>query len=151
MGNIKRILPIAVTLFAVSGFALWVASWSWTAQVTATAGSQPDTITCSIPIDITSDGNTTINCDYNNDNGSVNFTFDLTESLTSTSDNCNFESGKDIVWYVGINDADYQLVSDTENPTLSMGSGANTINVRANASPYRCGVNGTVEIQGTIQ
>jgi len=145
----KWTLPVwfilAIALSSSVGFAVWINGFSLTGLFTATSGSQGSAQTETWDVSLTSDDNVTNSFIYSNPDGSMLVSYELTDNITSTVGNCNYEPNKDIQFYLSYGGQEC-LLTEASPCDYTMVSGDNSINVTVDPHPNRCSLTGNYEI-----
>lgn len=153
MKGLQRLIAVVATLSAAGiATALWVGGISWSVTGSATTGSPQDSMTCSGNFDITSNDNATVTCVYDNPDGEIVMSFEMTDNMQSTDEACNYEQGEDLVMYVGEDwylDGSWKEITDYQNANITITSGTHNIVLKIVPSPNRCPLSGNLTITGT--
>jgi hypothetical protein len=146
--NKKWLVTTILMLCIGSVAALYMGGMSLTGSISATAGTQPSDVTCNYDfVNISSE--TTYDCVYDNTDGTITMQFICdTSGLSSTDGKCNYENGKDIKFWVGIDNADYSPCEST--PTKTITNGVHDISIKLEPHPNRCPVTGNYSVTGVI-
>lgn len=144
----KLILLMPILLIGALAVALWIGGFSFYGAFSTNSGTQPSSIVCEGDFNISSTGNFTNDCSYNNPDGLVTMEFSCDDSDIESIDNkCNYETGKDVIFYIE-KDGTLELCSD--NPQFELVSGLNNITIIAETHPNRCPLNGTISVDGIL-
>lgn len=138
MGSEKKLALVLTVLIALVGSgvsAIWLSGFRGDITGSVTSGIQQDLIVDEWNVSSATQGDYINNFSYFNGDGTIDMDFYCTDNTVSSDNNCNWEVDTDAILYV-YNGVGYELC--TNNPTLTLTPGNNTISVKISFSEYRC-------------
>jgi hypothetical protein len=86
---------------------------------------------------------------YTNSNGAKDMQFTLIEDIDSTDPLCTYEQGKDVRWYVKVDETgSFTEITESAPISLPIIEGTNTITVKLVYNPAHCPMSGTYSLSG---